>query len=493
MQQVGYWRGFLSTDSRCKMWRGTTCQRPCTSVVPLAAAGTSSASCGGGSGKSRKRGRDSVLPEVRPAQQQRDQPLARGVPNRRDDAAGKCRRRSAPSPRRKETLRPWEANDPRACSDSGPRRPGPSTSPSRPSKPRDIPPHPHDKEAKRKDKGQNHTTRLRPSQSIPGRIIAVPPQAPSKKTKEKASQPSTGLPALCPSSFVMTSVEDQSYFNSGYYLSESLRAQERKIYKAAGVLFYSFLEDGRLVLLLATRERSVGVQADSRKGRAASLWSFLGGKRERIDQSPEETALREAHEESAGQLRVKPQFSLVAWLPHARYVLFISHLPGHMDVPLVFSLMRGQGITCWGGTQTEQLQWVPLDDIYVLHFYNPTYSRISWIAWQALRHCKPLLSWLRHQQKNQQERLQGSLGKNSLSREVAQLENPRRASAARIGPSLGDLEPAVHTAVVRPWLLDPLEEEGHRLSCWPAGLPLRKIPMSLLYRRPAYAASTCSR
>jgi len=299
--------------------------------------------------------------------------------------------------------------------------------------------------------------------------------------------PSGGRPKWNPPNFPFDAVKKQGGHS---YLSESLRGHERESYMAAGVLFYSFLADGRLVLLLATRERG-DCATESTRGREADQWCFLGGKREGgIDQSPEETALREAYEETAGRLRVKPQLSLVAWHPDPQYALFLSHLPGHMDLPLVFALWKAQGNTSWGGTQTKQLQWVPLSDI--LHDLRRCRSsfRTSRMTRKAFMWCKSLLPWLRHQQKHRQQLLQGYTGRELLSRKAAR-QNKYCAGGKRLrGPrgraplSRSHLHPTIQTATVRPWLLEPQDDEGRRLSCTPAGLSLQAIPTSLMCKRP---------
>jgi len=281
-------------------WRGS-CRRLCITVVRVqVAAGPLPPGRGGGRGRGAGRG-SGHPPHPRgqspPQQQQKEQLPGKGSPYRAQGAARQNRSRSATGPQFGKAARlPWETHNPTAA-EAFAQKVEPSTSASGPSRKRVTPEQQRDKKTVGKDPGANPTPRLRSSQISSGHDIASPPPAHSSgkakttamakavaKAKTRAAAaataevsegqgPSGGRPKWNPPNFPFDAVKKQGGHS---YLSESLRGHERESYMAAGVLFYSFLADGRLVLLLATRERG-DCATESTRGREADQWCFLGG------------------------------------------------------------------------------------------------------------------------------------------------------------------------------------------------------------------------
>ena len=138
------------------------------------------------------------------------------------------------------------------------------------------------------------------------------------------------------------------------------------LYKAAGVLAYSYDDMGQLVFLLADEAR----QSHQSKGRD-SFWNILGGKRERCDRFAEDTAVREFVEETAG-VGVLLRDALIAslasaeclkfWQAEGKYVLFVAPLPYVECFPALFAAathLKPLTETCI----TRQLKWVPAAEL----------------------------------------------------------------------------------------------------------------------------------
>ena len=140
-----------------------------------------------------------------------------------------------------------------------------------------------------------------------------------------------------------------------------------QLYKAAGVLAYSYDETGRLVFLLAEEARL----SKQSRGRA-SFWNLLGGKRERVDRFVEDTAVREFIEETAGAgaaLREALIASLASaeclklWQAEGKFVLFLTPLPYDPAFPALFAAAAQHQKLDPETCITKQIRWVAAAEV----------------------------------------------------------------------------------------------------------------------------------
>lgn len=87
--------------------------------------------------------------------------------------------------------------------------------------------------------------------------------------------------------------------------------QYQDMYKAAGVVLYSFDEEGELHILMGVEER--------KRSKGAKVLMIFGGKREKSDPDGEFTAIRELHEETRGLLGKGSHFELYYRLRAQRF------------------------------------------------------------------------------------------------------------------------------------------------------------------------------
>lgn len=120
-------------------------------------------------------------------------------------------------------------------------------------------------------------------------------------------------------------------------------------YKAAGVLVLANepFPRGRTLMLLGKENRN----KNKRKTCYKPYWLHFSGRREEFDKGiPQETALRELHEETAGALstywpsimkQVYDDDSIKVWDEASCYVLFVVYLPfPDLNIPTIFRTIK---------------------------------------------------------------------------------------------------------------------------------------------------------
>lgn len=152
-----------------------------------------------------------------------------------------------------------------------------------------------------------------------------------------------------------------------------------------------------------------------------------------------------------------------------------------MDLPLVFALWRAQGNSCWGGINTTDLAWLPVDDLL-------RHSRCKWYCPAASHprvpdNClEPLTSQIavfREKHPLFQLFIQ-------FPQVIAQLRHlqarhvaagaPQKRLICHHGPECEDLAPR-HGPVARPWLMEA-DEEGRRVRVIPKGETVPLLPLT---------------
>lgn len=133
-------------------------------------------------------------------------------------------------------------------------------------------------------------------------------------------------------------------------------------YKAAGVLPYA-VHNNRIYLLLGGEDRS-------RKGDGKEVWHHFGGKRDaETDSFPQDTAIRELHEETGGLL--VEQLSSISqtlynlhsfkfWLRSGKYVFFVVEVDYIVDISTKFRALDRNNLV---ENDQVDLQWVPCMDV----------------------------------------------------------------------------------------------------------------------------------
>ena len=143
----------------------------------------------------------------------------------------------------------------------------------------------------------------------------------------------------------------------------------KKIY--AGVIPYSFDHEGRLVYLL-------GREKPSKKSYINNKWSDFGGSPEPTDTSDEDSASREAYEESMGFLGTQNEIKRLIEINKSYVfrnrgiVVFVVHIPYDSTLPRhyadVYTYIR-KGITNFktcrrtGYFEKTAIAWVTKNDI----------------------------------------------------------------------------------------------------------------------------------
>lgn len=120
------------------------------------------------------------------------------------------------------------------------------------------------------------------------------------------------------------------------YVADDLRPDDARNYSAAGVAFYDFSPQNGDLMLLMLRQQTDERHAGSVKNTKYGSWNFPGGKRDENDSSAEETAAREAQEETGGLLqmrRIQPFLRTVLFSQIGQYGLFLHHLQVRAILP----------------------------------------------------------------------------------------------------------------------------------------------------------------
>jgi 8-oxo-dGTP pyrophosphatase MutT (NUDIX family) len=136
-----------------------------------------------------------------------------------------------------------------------------------------------------------------------------------------------------------------------------------RVYRAAGILLYSFDKDGRMKLLLGREDRSHKKRDSSQD--LTQVWLHFGGKREG-NETPYSTAERELNEETGGIFKGKPLLNMlqsnskIAWIPRGKYILFLLGIPYDEMLPQQF-----QRTTSQDRKDSDQscLRWVSLEAV----------------------------------------------------------------------------------------------------------------------------------
>jgi len=135
------------------------------------------------------------------------------------------------------------------------------------------------------------------------------------------------------------------------------------IYKAAGILPYSFTEDGKICLLLGCEDRA----KKKKTGNPITWWSF-GGKREK-DETPVVTAAREFNEETAhifeDQLdTIKQNMEstkiLKFWFRPGKYILYFVEVPYDTTISKKFA---SADVEAREQSDQTKVDWVMLDSL----------------------------------------------------------------------------------------------------------------------------------
>jgi ADP-ribose pyrophosphatase YjhB (NUDIX family) len=137
--------------------------------------------------------------------------------------------------------------------------------------------------------------------------------------------------------------------------------------QAAGILPYSFSEEGELFLLLGREDRT----AKAHKGsisKFTTVWLPFGGKREG-NETPLKTALREFAEETLGifsdnmddlQSQMEDSHNQKLWHEKGKYVLYFWQLPFDLDLPLKFESARKEQERSSENSDQVEIGWVSL-------------------------------------------------------------------------------------------------------------------------------------
>ncbi|KAL3146239.1 hypothetical protein ABBQ32_002942 [Trebouxia sp. C0010 RCD-2024] len=164
-------------------------------------------------------------------------------------------------------------------------------------------------------------------------------------------------------------------------------------FSAAGVIAISFWPPDGHIRILMTQECGRKSKWHKKLVRAnlynkAKPFGILGGKRQKVEDDPRVTALREVSEETAGLLSAEnvdlPHSAILLGAP-ANYCAFLYKLEGQNDLPETFSKMLADPDSNLAQScTTKALAWVPVRDLARLprgHFFDKLMRQSIIPAW----------------------------------------------------------------------------------------------------------------
>eukprot|EP00899_Mesostigma_viride_P025930 jgi/Mesvir1/6521/Mv16786-RA.1 len=146
------------------------------------------------------------------------------------------------------------------------------------------------------------------------------------------------------------------------YLEASLREADSARFAAAGILALRGKYAGAEVLL---GRQQVKTPLD----RTGNTLNILGGKREPQDKSAEQTAIREADEETGSLIRAGPLLyqgfgeTRVLWYPQGKYAVFLRQCFGRKSLPDKYRTLAAQAGINETALEITELEWIPVSDI----------------------------------------------------------------------------------------------------------------------------------
>eukprot|EP01112_Ceratiomyxa_fruticulosa_P013680 TRINITY_DN3863_c0_g1_i3.p1 TRINITY_DN3863_c0_g1~~TRINITY_DN3863_c0_g1_i3.p1 ORF type:complete len:413 (-),score=65.74 TRINITY_DN3863_c0_g1_i3:197-1435(-) len=185
-----------------------------------------------------------------------------------------------------------------------------------------------------------------------------PPRFPTTETSKRRSHSIDREPSKRPRSFEHFSHKRTPTPPSRGGFQWTLPPHANTDFAAAGIVLYSTLPNGSISFLLGEEDRS-----KKKKGRVKNVWLNFGGKVERGEVLPSQTALREFTEETGGLFTEKEIESIKRtlsaaecpkfWVETGKYVLFFVEFPYDETIPQRFEELDSKNPE---STQTE-LKW----------------------------------------------------------------------------------------------------------------------------------------